>query len=100
MPWTPIKYFPKIFDNLKRRGYTKQVTLAIMEQEIIKETGLVRDATIRNVVVIMEKLGYIKLNPTGVLDILYWNQNMTDEEIKHMKEESLMEQLMPTKRID
>jgi len=60
MPWSPVKYFPQILENLRDRGFKGSVTLEELEKEIIKEIGVIRPATIRNTIKAMEKLGYIK----------------------------------------
>jgi len=61
MPWSPVRYFPEIVRNLRRKGFTKEVSTDILAAEIMRVTGLIRPQTLKRVVYAMETLGYIKM---------------------------------------
>ena len=69
MPWSPIKYFPKIIQNLKNMGYTRQCTMHMLYTEVMRETGIMKDMTLKQTVEAMERLGYIRLLGSGIVEI-------------------------------
>lgn len=70
MPWSPIPKFPEIIQNIRRGGYTKEVTTALLEIEIMRSTGLTRPSTISRTIQIMEQLGFIHRHPNSPVWIL------------------------------
>ena len=70
MPWSPIKYFPQIIENLRKNGYTKEVTIDALTTEVMRETGLIRDYSIKQAIKAMERLGYVRHKGNGVFEIL------------------------------
>jgi len=64
MPWSPVPKFPEIIQDLKRNGYTKEVTFEILRVSIMRITGIIKSNTIKQTIKAMEALGYLKMNGT------------------------------------
>ena len=61
MPWSPITKFPTIIDNLRKtKGYSKEVTITILENEVILVLGVTKPETISRMIKLMVRFGYIK----------------------------------------
>jgi hypothetical protein len=60
MPWSPVPRFPDIVKDLKWRGFAdRDFPVDVLEVSIMKITGAIKPATIKQTVVAMERLGYI-----------------------------------------
>jgi hypothetical protein len=71
MPWSPLKYTDKIFEDLRKEGYVEQVTTEALHTAIMKETKLIRSQTIAQVIKAFERLGYIEPIGNNVWKIKY-----------------------------
>ena len=64
MPWSPVPKFPEIVLDLKKHGYSKEVTFELLRVSIMRVTGLIKSNTIKQAITAMEDLGYLKRNGT------------------------------------
>jgi hypothetical protein len=60
MPWSPVPKFPGIIQDLKRRGYRKEVTFEILRVAVMRATGSIKEKTIGQTIKAMEDLGFLK----------------------------------------
>lgn len=62
---SPVPKFPKIMDNLKKRGYTLQVGSEEVKTEIMRETGTCKEAGLSLAFAAMVRLGYLRDSGRG-----------------------------------
>lgn len=91
MPWSPIPKFPLIIENLKQKGFKKQCTLDSLKKEVMRETGSIKDQTIKNTILAMEKLDYIRIeNDIVTIEPKKWEKKeITPKEAKQEADELL-----------
>jgi len=93
MPWSPVKKFPIIIENIRRSGRFT-ISTANLEVEIIKEIGVIRQETITNMIKTMEKLGYIKSKEMSDGSFL-WTLNVKEQEkIETKKDEQQLNDII------
>ncbi len=98
MPWSPVPKFPEIFENMKREGLIKEVSLPALQRHIILATGAVKDATIKQTIITMERVHYlVRTGRDGVWEIRYWD---TYEDKLRREEEKAMADGSAEDRID
>jgi hypothetical protein len=60
MPWSPVPKFPEIIKDIKWRGYAdRQFPVDVLEVSIMKITGIIKPATLKQTIIAMERLGYV-----------------------------------------
>jgi len=76
MPWSPLKYTEQIFERLKKMGHVDKTTTNSLHVAIMKETLLIREKTIANVIKAFERMGYIINSPETpeIWEIKYWEK--------------------------
>ena len=69
MPWTPVPKFPEVISNLKKSGRANCTGTEALEVEIIRTIGLTKDVSIKRMIELMERLGFIhrKITQDGVI---------------------------------
>jgi len=96
-----VPKFPEIFENLKSEGITHEVSLQTLQRHIIIITGVVKDQTIKQIIITMERVGYLKKTRDGWWTILYWEsyedklKRVEEEEKQLKKEEKKIDQMIP-----
>ena len=58
MPYSPIKKFPAIIQNLRSAGNINEVTIERMEVAVMAETGSIKDRTIADIIRAMVRMGF------------------------------------------
>lgn len=71
MPWSPLNYVDNIFERLKSWGIEKETTSEYLLRAIMLETKLIRPETIKNLIMAMERLGYLERKGDTFV-IKYW----------------------------
>jgi hypothetical protein len=66
MPWSPIPKFPDIVRDLAGQGYTIETALEPLRTAVMRQTGLIRDQSVRQAIRAMEQLGYLKMSENGI----------------------------------
>jgi len=67
MPWSPVPKFPDIIHKIRMKGYTTEVNFETLKITVIEILGLTSEKTIARTIEIMQTLGYVKLQPNGVI---------------------------------
>jgi hypothetical protein len=76
---SPVPKFPFIIENLRDLGITKEVPFATLRKEVIRETGSIKDETIKHIVNIMVDLGYIeRTKRPGIFEIVEFKEGEYD----------------------
>jgi hypothetical protein len=65
VPYSPLAYTKDVFKDLKKHGYENRVSTMALHNAIIRQTRLIKSATIARVVQVYEQLGYIIPDGTG-----------------------------------
>jgi len=76
MPWSPLKHVKDIFNEFSRDA--ESVSLNELWKAIIKHTGLVRDNSIRNLVKVFERLGFIEIDYNSKAKLIKINWEEVD----------------------
>ena len=76
MPWSPLNYVKDIFSELSRDS--ESVSLNELTKAIIKHTGLVRDNSIRNLIKVFERLGFIEIDYSNKVKLIKINWDEVD----------------------
>ncbi len=86
MPWSPIPKFPEIIEYLKDKGYKKEVSLSELRKAVMLKTGVIRDQTIKTIIITMEELEFIKNrgNSIFLIEPLKWKKDQLKEEEKEL----------------
>jgi len=70
VPWSPIPKFPDVMNEIRSKGYTRQVSFNVLRVAIMRHIGLVRSESIANTLDAMEMLGYIRsTHQPGIFDV-------------------------------
>jgi len=72
MPWTPLKYTEEIFSQLRKWNQVNETTKIHLKRAIMMHTGLIREESIKRVIVAFETLGYIEKVAPDIWKIKYW----------------------------
>lgn len=88
MPYNPVKKYPGLLNNIKNRGFTKEVKLREIENEIMRELGAINPKTIARHIEAMERLGFIRHVGNGVFSTAP-NSNETMDKIGKIAEKEL-----------
>jgi len=73
MPYSPLNYTEKVFYNLKKKGYDKEVTKEALITEIMFVTKVIKTKTCKPLVNAYERFGFIKKLNEEIYTIKYWD---------------------------
>ena len=68
MPWSFLSYIEQIMDACKKAGFAKEITVARLRTEMMRETGVTNSNKLGQYLHNMKELGYLKTKGENVVE--------------------------------